>query len=65
MTMNKLAKQAIDAHGGLERWNGFATLSAQLIQGGALWAAKGKGGVLAADASETNRGLGLARKRTA
>jgi hypothetical protein len=45
--MNKLAKQAIAAHGGLERWNGFATLSAHLIQGGALWAAKGKGGVLA------------------
>jgi len=45
--MNKLAKQAIDAHGGLERWNCFTTLSAHLIQGGALWAAKGKAGVLA------------------
>ena len=44
--MNKLAKQAIDAHGGLERWNRFTTLSAHLIQGGALWAAKGKAGVL-------------------
>ena len=45
--MNELAKQAIDAHGGLERWKGFTTLSAHLIDGGALWAAKGKAGVLA------------------
>ena len=30
--MNKLAKQAMDAHGGLERWNRFTTLSAHLIQ---------------------------------
>jgi hypothetical protein len=44
--MNKLAKLAMDAHGGLERWNGFTTLSAHLIQGGAFWAAKGKAGVL-------------------
>jgi hypothetical protein len=44
--MNKLARQAMDAHGGLERWNRFTTLSAHLIQGGALWAAKGKAGVL-------------------
>jgi hypothetical protein len=45
-TMNRLAKQAIEAHGGLERWNYFITLSAHLIQGGELWAAKGKAGVL-------------------
>jgi hypothetical protein len=44
--MNTLAKQAIEAHGGLERWNHFITLSAHLIQGGDLWAAKGKAGVL-------------------
>jgi hypothetical protein len=44
--MNKLAKQAMDAHGGLERWHRFTTLSAHLNQGGALWAAKGKAGVL-------------------
>src|SRR3974377_2008736 len=47
MGMNKLAKQAIDAHGGLERWNRFTALSAHLIQGGNLWATKGKAGVLA------------------
>jgi hypothetical protein len=43
---NDLAKFAIEAHGGLERWNSFTTLSAHLIQGGVLWAAKGKAGVL-------------------
>jgi hypothetical protein len=46
-TMNRLAMQAINAHGGLERWNHFITLSAHLIQGGELWAAKGKAGILA------------------
>jgi hypothetical protein len=45
--MNKLAKRAIEAHGGLECWNSFTTLSAHLIQGGSLWATKGKAGVLA------------------
>ena len=45
--MDKLAMQAMDAHGGLERWNRFTTLSAHLIDGGVLWAAKGKPGVLA------------------
>jgi hypothetical protein len=40
-----LAMLAIEAHGGLERWNSFATLSAHLIQGGVLWGAKGKAGV--------------------
>lgn len=44
--MNELAKLAIEAHGGLEHWNSFTTLSAHLIQGGVLWAAKGKAGVL-------------------
>jgi hypothetical protein len=45
--MNNLVKQAIEAHGGLECWNRFTTLSAHLIQGGVLWATKGKAGVLA------------------
>jgi len=35
--MKELAKLAIEAHGGLERWNSFTTLSAHLIQGGVLW----------------------------
>jgi len=41
-----LAKLVIEAHGGLERWNRYTRLSAHLIQGGVLWAAKGKAGVL-------------------
>ena len=45
--MNKVAIQAMDAHGGPERWKRFTTLSAHLIDGGELWAAKGKAGVLA------------------
>jgi hypothetical protein len=41
-----LARFAIEAHGGLERWNRFSTISAHLIQGGVFWGAKGKAGVL-------------------
>src|SRR5580658_7887422 len=41
-----LAQFAIEAHGGLERWNRFNTVSAHLIQGGVFWGAKGKGGAL-------------------
>jgi hypothetical protein len=41
-----LAQFAIEAHGGLERWNKFGTVSAHLIQGGVFWGAKGKAGVL-------------------
>src|SRR5438876_3559160 len=41
-----LAKLAIEAHGGLERWKRFTTLSVHGINGGILWGAKGKAGVL-------------------
>ena len=41
-----LANLAIEAHGGLERWNRFTTLSVHGINGGLLWGAKGKAGVL-------------------
>src|SRR5260221_4817088 len=41
-----LAKLVIEAHGGLERWNSFTTLSVHGINGGVLWGAKGKAGVL-------------------
>jgi hypothetical protein len=44
--MDKLASDIIDAHGGLERWKSFNTLSAHLVQRGALWVMKGKAGVL-------------------
>ena len=42
----ELAMLAIEAHGGLKRWNSFTMLSAHLIQGGVFWAVKGKAGVL-------------------
>jgi hypothetical protein len=44
--MNELLETVIEAHGGLERWNELNSLSARLIQGGALWALKGQAGVL-------------------
>lgn len=44
--MNELLKQAIEAHGGMARWNDFNTLSAHLSQGGILWPLKGKAGML-------------------
>ena len=44
--MNELAKFAIDAHGGLDRWKRFTMLSVHGINGGILWGAKGKAGVL-------------------
>jgi hypothetical protein len=40
--MNDLLKTVIEAHGGLERWNQLDSVSARLIQGGALWALKGQ-----------------------
>jgi hypothetical protein len=44
--MNDLAKFAIDAHGGLDRWSQLKTVSARLLQGGVLWGLKGKDGIL-------------------
>jgi hypothetical protein len=44
--MNKHVKAIIDAHGGLERWQQVRRVRATLNQAGALWALKGKGGVL-------------------
>jgi hypothetical protein len=41
-----LANFAIEAHGGLERWKRFTTLSVHARNGGVLWGAKGKAGVL-------------------
>ena len=40
-----LAKLAIEAHGGLDRWKRFTTLSVHGINAGVLWGAKGKAGV--------------------
>lgn len=44
--MNGLAKFAMDAHGGLNRWRQLKTISARLVQGGVLWGLKGKDGIL-------------------
>jgi hypothetical protein len=46
--MNSLSldKLAIDAHGGLDRWRRFKTVSARLLNGGALWPLKHQQGVL-------------------
>lgn len=44
--MNDLANDIMAAHGGLDRWRAFETLTAHLMQGGALWGLKGKAGVL-------------------
>ncbi|PVX83644.1 hypothetical protein [Paraburkholderia unamae] len=44
--MNSLAQTIIDAHGGLTQWRKFTKIHADLSQGGALWALKGKGGIL-------------------
>jgi hypothetical protein len=44
--MTDLLDEVVKAHGGLERWNELETVSAHLIQGGILWAAKGQQGVL-------------------
>jgi hypothetical protein len=44
--VSDLATLAMEAHGGLYRWRRLKTLSARLVQGGALWALKGQGGVL-------------------
>jgi hypothetical protein len=43
---NDLLETVIEAHGRLERWNELESVSARLIQGGALWALKGQAGVL-------------------
>jgi hypothetical protein len=44
--MNDLARFAIEAHGGLDHWRQLKTVSARLLQGGVLWALKGKNGIL-------------------
>ena len=44
--MSDLATLAITAHGGLDRWRRLKTVSAHLVQGGALWKLKGQDGVL-------------------
>jgi hypothetical protein len=39
--MNELLSEVLEAHGGLERWRKFSTLSATIVTGGELWGFKG------------------------
>jgi hypothetical protein len=39
--MNKLLAEAIDAHGGIERWNAYATVEASIVSGGGFFPLKG------------------------
>jgi hypothetical protein len=45
--MNDLLTFALEAHGGLQRWNEFTTLKAELSVDGAIWHAKQQPGLLA------------------
>jgi hypothetical protein len=45
--MNDLLRLALDAHGGLERWQQLTKVSANIAVGGALWPIKGWPDVLA------------------
>src|SRR3954463_10131839 len=44
--MSDLVELALKAHGGLERFEQFSSLTAKLRQGGVLWGLKGKPTVL-------------------
>ncbi|MES9682984.1 hypothetical protein ABWK22_08680, partial [Gottfriedia acidiceleris] len=39
--MNELLIQVIEAHGGLNRWEKYNSLTATIVTGGSLWALKG------------------------
>jgi hypothetical protein len=39
--MTSLAKQVLDAHGGIDRWNQFRSVKARISSGGGLWSLKG------------------------
>lgn len=44
--MNDFLKFVLNVHGGLEKWQRYQSVSAHLVQGGALWGLKGKAGLL-------------------
>jgi hypothetical protein len=44
--MNELLKLAVDAHGGLVRWNQLKTITASMSSTGAIWHIKGRPDVL-------------------
>lgn len=45
-TMNDLLSVAVDAHGGLDRWDSFSKITADLSIAGAIWDAKQVPGIL-------------------
>jgi hypothetical protein len=44
--MSDLLETAVNAHGGIQRWNQLASVSAHLTQGGAFWGAQVQDGLL-------------------
>ena len=47
MDVHRVVVGSDDAHGGLQRWNEFTTLKAELSVDGAIWHAKQQPGLLA------------------
>lgn len=45
--MNDLLRLALDAHGGIDRWNRLTRIDAHVAIGGSMWGRKGHDGVLA------------------
>jgi hypothetical protein len=45
--MNELLDLAVAAHGGLDRWHSYRSVSLELSVGGALWELKGQAGLFA------------------
>src|ERR1700687_2768883 len=45
--MNELLELAVAAHGGLDRWHSYRSVSLELSVGGVLWELKGQGGLFA------------------
>jgi hypothetical protein len=39
--MNELLGRILDAHGGLDRWNGYEKVDATIVSGGGFFALKG------------------------
>jgi hypothetical protein len=40
--MNQLLARVLDAHGGMDRWNGYQKVGATIVTGGGFFALKGK-----------------------
>jgi hypothetical protein len=41
LRMNELIGRILDAHGGMDRWNGYEKVDAKIVSGGGLFALKG------------------------